>query len=100
MKNLLLAILILMSAVLSTRVKAQGTIYYYYPEVNVYYNTHSHQYAYEDNGNWSYQTTLPSYLKINKRSHITVYSNNMDVWKNNQIHKEIYREWFDKQKKK
>ena len=80
MKKILMALLLIGCLSVFNRASAQKVTYYYYPEANVYYNPHTHEYAYSDNDNWRYNRDLPSNYHIGKR-HVTVYGNSDQIIK-------------------
>ena len=91
MKKLLLGLFIVAGFAISAQ--AQRITFRYYPDQNVYYNTRTHQYAYADNGNWTYARRLPSQYTIQRRSYVTVYGDKDDIWRDNQMHREKYKDW-------
>src|SRR2546421_7736410 len=100
MKKIILSMLLLAGVFLSFDAQAQKhkKSFRYYPEANVYYNSETHQYAYQDNGNWGYKRNLPSDVTINRRSYVTVYGDQDDIWRENQAHREKYKDWNKKHK--
>ncbi len=100
MKKLILSLLIVASFALANKAQAQTRLsFQYYPQSNVYYNPHNHQYAYDDNGSWTYHRTLPSNMKVERGSYVTVYGNNNDIWRDNQSHRDKYKNWKHKSKR-
>jgi hypothetical protein len=101
MKKILMALLLIGCLSVFNRASAQKVTYYYYPEANVYYNPHTHEYAYSDNDNWRYNRDLPSNYHIGKR-HVTVYGNTDqdEIWRDNQMHREKYKNWNKKDVKR
>jgi len=94
MKKLWMMLLLLGSMALTTRSMAQQRVtFYYYPDANVYYNPHTHEYAYSDNDSWRYGTDLPSTYHLNKRF-VTVYGNSDrdEIWRDNAMHHDKYRD--------
>jgi len=102
MKKFLFTLLVLASFAFANKAQAQQTrtSYYYYPQSNVYYNPHTHEYAYDDNGSWGYRRTLPSGVKVQRGSYVTVYGNGPEIWNDNTTHREKYKNWKGKQKAK
>jgi hypothetical protein len=102
MKKIIFSLLLIAGVALSQGAQAQKhhKSFRYYPEANVYYNNTTHQYAYSDNGNWAYRKTLPSDLTINRRGYVTVYGDEDDIWRENQAHREKYKDWDKKRKGK
>ena len=101
MKKILLALLLIGSLSFANRASAQKVTFWYYPESNVYYNPHTHQYAYMDNDNWRYDANLPSTYHLSKR-YVTVYGNSDDdeIWRDNAMHVEKYKNWDKHQAKR
>lgn len=100
MKKMMMFFLLMGTLVISNEVKAQKRGYYYYPGANTYYNPNTRQYAYEQEGNWSYHNTAPSNFDVRRQTRVTVYSNNQDVWRDNAMHREKYKDWDRKGNKK
>src|SRR5437588_256813 len=100
MKKILIGLLLVFGLALTHDAQAQKhkKSYRYYPEANVYYNNETHQYAYSDNGNWSYRKDLPRDVRVNRRSYVTVYGDQDDIWRDNQAHREKYKNWGMKHK--
>jgi hypothetical protein len=99
MKKIILSLMVVLAMASSFGANAQNhrrITYRYYPDANVYYNTQTHQYAYDNNGNWGYQRDLPSNVTVNRRSYVTVYGNDQDIWRDNPRHKEKYKNWGHK----
>src|SRR5438105_1255945 len=100
MKKLVFALFLVLGLAFTQNAHAQKhkKSYRYYPEANVYYNNETHQYAYSDNGNWGYQKNLPKDVRVNRRSYVTVYGDQDDIWRNNQMHREKYKDWGKRHK--
>jgi hypothetical protein len=94
MKKILMALLLIGSLSFMNRASAQRVTFYYYPDANVYYNPHTHEYAYADNDNWRYDKTLPGTYHISKK-YVTVYGNSDEdeIWRDNAMHREKYKNW-------
>ena len=99
-----MGLVLLAGLAFSTGAQAQKhdkrTRYYYYPEANVYYNPGTRQYAYDDNGNWGYRRDLPSNVTVQRRSYVTLYSTDPEIWRQNQTHRDKYKDWDKKHGKK
>ena len=94
MKKILLIVFVVAGLAFSSKVQAQKIGFYYYPDQNVYYNTRTHQYAYNDNGNWTYHRTLPRTMRVTGHTHVTVWGDRKeDVWMHNDEHKTKYKDW-------
>ena len=89
MKKLLLIAFLFAGLALTQKSQAQGIGFYFYPDLNVYYNTNNHQYAYQDRGNWVYRRSLPRRMMVRGHEHIMVYGNN-EIWRENDRHR---RDW-------
>ena len=86
--SILFAILVFNTA----SVQAQQRIkFYYYPATNVYYNTTTGQYAYNDNGTWSTAKALPKGMTVRNQTRQVVYDNTPQVWVNNGDHITRYK---------
>ena len=72
------------------KTEAQKTKFYYYPSSNVYYNTASGKYIYNNNGQWTAVKSLPAKHAINSRK-VIVYSSTPEVWTNNGSHIAKYK---------
>jgi hypothetical protein len=101
MKKILMALLVIASLSFANNASSQRVSYYYYPDANVYYNPRTHQYAYGDNDNWGYYSTLPSTYHIGKK-YVTIYgtSDNDEIWRDNAIHRDKYKNWDKKDVKR
>lgn len=102
MKKVILSLLIVAGLAWSTGANAQVQArigFYYYPQSNVYYNPHTREYAYDDNGNWAYRRTLPSNVVVRNQSHVMVYGDR-DIWRDNDAHRNKYKDWDKRHKKK
>lgn len=86
--------------VFSSAAKAQKIGFYFYPDVNVYYNPNTRQYAYQDGGNWVYHQNVPANYNISRHSHVVIYDEHPDVWRDNNIHREKYKNWDKRHKRK
>jgi hypothetical protein len=93
MKKVLLMVFLIAGLAFRQEVKAQQVGFYFYPDLNVYYNTRTHQYAYQDHDNWVYRRSLPRTMRVYGHSHVTVYGNNPEIWRENAGHREKYRDW-------
>src|SRR5579875_296241 len=91
MKKIVLALFLVGSLAFSDKLQAQRIGFYFYPDLNVYYNTRTHQYAYNDNGNWVYHRSLPSNMRVKGHSHVTVYRNDAEIWRDNDAHRDKYK---------
>lgn len=97
MKKILLVVFVVAGLAFSGKVQAQKVSFYYYPDQNVYYNTRTHQYAYNDNGNWTYHRNVHRNMRVTGHSHVTVYgSRNVDIWNENENHRNKYKDWGKK----
>jgi hypothetical protein len=65
--------------------------FYYYPSSNVYYNTASGKYIYNNSGTWTTVTTLPSTISIARTPRVIVYNTTPRVWENNGNHKAKFK---------
>lgn len=101
MKKIIAGLLFIFSVAISNPASAQShrKTFRYYPHANVYYNNQTHQYAYSTKGNWAYRKNLPNY-KFNHRSYVTVYGDNDEIWRQNRMHREKYKDWDKKQRAK
>jgi hypothetical protein len=104
MKKVLLSLIILASVAFANKAQAQTHTnsrisFYYYPQANVYYNPQTRQYAYDDHGTWTYHRNLPSNMAVQRKSYVTVYGNNSEIWRDNTSHREKYKNWKYKSKK-
>lgn len=94
MKKILLVLFIAAGMAFSGKVQAQRISFYYYPDLDVYYNTRTHQYAYSDNGNWTYHRSLPRTMRTRGHEHVTVWGQrNVDIWNDHDSHREKYKNW-------
>ena len=96
-----MGLLLFGSLAFGNRASAQKVTYYYYPESNVYYNPHTHEYAFSDNDNWRYDRGLPSTVHLSKK-HVILYgtSDRDEIWRDNQMHREKYKNWDKKDVKR
>lgn len=101
MKKIWMALLLISSMAFMNNASAQKVSYYYYPDANVYYNPHTHRYAYADNDNWGYYDNLPSTYHLSKK-YVTIYgtSDNDEIWRDNAMHREKYKNWDKKDVKR
>ena len=72
--------------------------YYYYPDVDVYYDPYRHYYHYHHGTRgWLTVTVLPSYIHLNRHSYHVIRSRHQKLWnynhdyKRQHIHHEDYR---------
>lgn len=93
MKKMMMFFLLVGTLAVSNEVKAQRRSYYYYPGTNTYYNPSTRQYAYQQNGNWSYHNGAPSNFNVRREKRVTVYGKNQDIWRDNTMHREKYKKW-------
>ena len=99
MKRIIAGFVFLAAIAFSEGSQAQRRTFYYYPQQNVYYNPVTHQYAYPDNGTWTYRETLPPTYTISPKRYVTVYGDRDDIWTYNNMHREKYKDW-DKRNRK
>ena len=100
MKRIFAILLFAMALAIGQHAQAQDQrrSFRYYPNQNIYYNNTTHQYAYQENGNWVYKRDMPSDRNFDRRSYVTVYGDQDDIWRNNQEHRDKYKDWDKKNK--
>lgn len=93
MKQLIIAIALLLAIGSTTDANAQRVRYYYYPHTNVYYNTVSGDYWYYDESktNWMTVKALPSSITIDDNNRFVIIYDGIDVYKENSTHKKKYK---------
>ena len=74
----------------SGNAQTKKTKFYYYPSSNVYYNTASGKYIYNNSGTWTTVNTLPANIIIAHTPRVIVYNATPRVWENNGTHKTKY----------
>ena len=87
-------IVVLLSVIIiafSGNAQTKNTKFYYYPSSNVYYNTASGKYIYNNSGTWTTVKTLPSNFAIARTPRVIVYNTNPRVWENNSVHQTKYK---------
>jgi hypothetical protein len=87
-------IVVLLSVIIiafSSNAQTKNTKFYYYPSSNVYYNTASGKYIYNNSGTWTTVKTLPSNFAIARTPRVIVYNANARVWENNSDHRAKYK---------
>ncbi|MBD0288599.1 MAG: hypothetical protein ICV79_24730 [Flavisolibacter sp.] len=69
-----------------------ATIIYYYPKVNVYYDTLKKDYLYLDKntGTWQENEQLPEDLNEDLDTQVVLQNPEQPVWRNNEQHRLIY----------
>jgi hypothetical protein len=90
MKKIAFLLLVLLFAG-SGNAQTTKTKFYYYPAANVYYNSASEKYIYNNNGNWTAAKTLPHGIAVANTRRVIVYHNSAQVWENNTEHKTKYK---------
>ena len=90
MKKITFLLLVVMLA-FAGNIQAQKTKFYYYPSSNVYYNTESGKYIYNNNGNWTAIDKLPPGIATANTRRVIVYSNTAQAWQSNEEHKTKYK---------
>ena len=102
MKRIFAFLIFIMAMAIGHHVQAQDQrrSFRYYPDANAYYNNQTHQYAYQENGNWVYRRNLPSDTRYNRRSYVTVYGDQDDIWSHNQEHRDKYKDWNNNHKRR
>ena len=86
MKKLGFFILLIIGFAFHSYGQAKKIKFYYYPSSNVYYNTASNKYVYNNNGKWITVNTLPGTTRIANIQRMTVYNTTPQVWENNREH--------------
>lgn len=87
-----IAVLLLVIAfVFSANAQTKKTKFYYYPSSNVYYNTASGKYSYNNSGKWTTVATLPSNISVAHTPRVIVYNATARVWENNSNHQAKYK---------
>jgi hypothetical protein len=84
-------LLLVMAFTFSGNAQTNKTKFYYYPSSNVYYNTASGKYIYNNSGTWTTVATLPSTLSIARTPRVIVYNTNARVWENNSNHQAKFK---------
>lgn len=65
--------------------------YYYYPDLNVYFNLASHRYMYMDGNHWLNATQMPvAYRNYNMNNMRRVSINQHDAYLQNDRHRQLY----------
>ena len=93
MKKVLFGLTLLFTLSLSS--SAQKQRFYYYPQANVYYDVKNKQYIYSNNGTWTTVSTLPADINVNRSPRVVVHSTTPEVWNQNSLHVERYRNIAD-----
>lgn len=83
--------LLMIALAFSGEAQTTKTKFYYYPSSNVYYNTASGKYIYNNSGTWTTVNTLPSTIAIAKTPRVIVYTANPRVWESNSKHQAKYK---------
>lgn len=83
-------LLLIISLTFLGNAQTKKTKFYYYPSSNVYYNTASGKYIYNNSGTWTTVNTLPSNIIIAHTPRVIVYNATPRVWENNGSHKTKY----------
>ena len=71
---------------------AQQLRFYYYPSSNVYYDPAKKVYFYQNSGSWTSVRTLPTDIRVASTPRVTVYHNNPEVWRDNEVHIKKYKD--------
>ena len=90
MKKILIVVVLIIAFSIVNKAEAQKTKFYYYPSSNVYYNTASGKYIYNNNGQWTAVKSLPAKKPLDPRR-VIVYNNTPEVWTNNPSHVTKYK---------
>jgi hypothetical protein len=90
MKKIAFLLLVIVFAY-SGNAQTTKTKFYYYPSSNVYYNSASGKYIYNNNGNWVIAKTLPHGIAIANSRRVIVYHSSAQVWENNTEHRTKYK---------
>ena len=90
MKRILIAFILIIGLSIINKLEAQTTKFYYYPASDVYFNTVSEEYIYNNNGRWTTVKTLPKDHAVDSKR-VIVYSSSNQVWTNNGNHKAKYK---------
>lgn len=91
MKQLFVAVFVMMALALGAKASAQQLKYYYYPSSNVYYDPLRKQYIYPSGSSWATGGALPSRVAVLGTDRVTVYSETPQVWRYNATHKAKYK---------
>ena len=84
-------LLMVVAFAFSTNAQTKQTKFYYYPSSNVYFNTASGKYIYNNSGKWTTVNTLPSTISITRTPRVIVYNATPRVWENNGNHQAKYK---------
>ena len=84
-------LLLVIAFAFSGNAQTKKTKFYYYPSSNVYYNTASGKYIYNNSGTWTTVTTLPSTIAIARTPRVIVYNTTPRVWENNSNHQAKFK---------
>jgi len=90
MKKISIVVFLIIGFSIVNKAEAQKTKFYYYPSSNVYYNTASGKYIYNNNGQWTMVKSLPAKKSLDPRR-VIVYNNTPEVWTNNLSHVAKYK---------
>ena len=85
MKKLVFLLAILVQTCFSTEALAKLYKYYFYPEVNTYYDINAKRWVYKQDGYWVRNIAMPENVEqLGQR--VTVWSNTDEIWYDNQRH--------------
>ena len=90
MKKILFLVFLMIGFSILNNAQAQKTKFYYYPSSNVYFNTASGKYIYNNNGQWTTVKSLPAKKPLDPHR-VIVYNNTPEVWVNNPSHIKKYK---------
>lgn len=93
MKKFLFIVLFVSAVSFTGNAGAQGVGFYFYPDLNIYFNPQTREYAYQDHDAWVHNRRLPHGYAVRGHEHVTVYSNSPEVWRDNDAHREKYKNW-------
>ena len=91
MKKILLVLFTVIGFAIAGNAQTQKIKFYYFPSSNVYYNTASHKYIYNNSGKWTTVNSLPKGLAVAKTQRVIVYHSTPEVWADNNTHVVKYK---------
>ena len=93
MKKMVFLALLGTTLCVAHKAEAQRIGFYFYPDLNIYFNPRTHQYAYADHGTWTYRPGPPPGVHLKRHEHVVVYGNGPEIWRENGRHRERYKNW-------
>lgn len=69
--------------------------FFYYPQSNVYYSFKTHDFIYQRHNRWVSGNRLPRHIRIDREPRLVVEHRGYDVWNDNRMHTDMYRNHRD-----